>query len=140
MPTATGTAFVDGGVNSPYAATSGVADPSGPYYQTPEEQAAQVSFDPATGNGTITVTDAPSAIYFYKTVQFTTTIVATNYYGTGLDMPITTYTWGWTDYGQTPLPTVVNTTTTSAPQGQTKIIQYDYPKYQFYQYTTPPLR
>jgi len=96
-------AFVDGGKNSPYVTESGnsPAHPTKPYYLTASEASGQVSYDKATGKGTIRIYDAPAAVNSWDRVFFETAIVCVNHDKSGKDKILKAFKWGWVDKGKT---------------------------------------
>ncbi len=92
-------AFVDGGKNSPYVTMTGnpPAHPTNPYYLTPAEVTKYVSW--STDHGTIRLRDAPGAVLAHEEAYFETAVVAVNHKGSGKDMVLKAFKWGWTGKG-----------------------------------------
>jgi RHS repeat-associated protein len=127
-------AFVDGGSNSPYVTLSGnsPAHPTNPYYNSATELASP-RYANMTWNGnsgSITAYDIPTAMGKFPMGQFETSIIATNYMGTGKDVSLGTFKWGYTLLGTTPATQVINMSNMSAEH--MGIIKQDYPAYQFF--------
>lgn len=121
-------AFVDGGKNSPYVTLSGnqPAAAGKPYYLASSEVASQVSWN---GNsGTLRVYDRPNAMVNFDQSRFETAIVAINYNGTGQDLVLGAFTWGWDDFGKTLVHSGVNLTGGLSGDAKT-IVSHDYPGY-----------
>jgi len=132
-----GSAFVDGGVNSPSALDQpGGAVPGKPYYNSSSELA-----DPTVANatwrgnnsiGSITALDIPTVAVQAPSVNFETYFVLTNYAGSGQDKVVGSISWGYTSDGKgnaVPVgaPKVVATDHFSNTALQ--IISHDYPNY-----------
>lgn len=120
---------VDGGAGSFYAYQQGgvPSNPNGPYYYSQEELYGALSWNGKSGS--INVYDNVSAKSMQKNIKFTTMIVAVNYLGTGKDIVLATYNWGWTDYGRTPLHTS-NPLLISNPSARDLfIVNFYYPNY-----------
>jgi RHS repeat-associated protein len=63
---------------------------SDPYYDKPTVL--------VNNSGSITAEDSPTAPKCQQILRFETTIVATNYMGSGRDVKLATFYWGWNDY------------------------------------------
>ena len=133
-------AFVDGGKNSPYVTIAGnsPAHPTKPYYLTPAEVAAQVSF--SKDAGTIRIYDRPAAATLWDEVHFETAVVATNFKGKKKDKILKAFKWGWRGKGTKPTikkgtriagsPSGISVHSSVSP-GFRNIVKNDYPKYDF---------
>jgi RHS repeat-associated protein len=132
------TGAVDGGKNSIYVTEGGnpPAHPTNPYYLTSGEVASQVSFNTTTNSGTVRVYDNPNGQYLRKALRFETIIVATNYMGSGQDVILGSFNWGWTGQGTSTIHSATGTgisLNNSSPNGNSqKIISNDYPTYKFF--------
>jgi len=87
-------AFVDGGVNSPYAKQTGhPAQPGKPYYLTPDEFANGEAWSGSSGS--IFMSDHQNGGYSNDVSTFEVILVATNYNGTGVDQLLGGFTWNY---------------------------------------------
>lgn len=101
-------AFVDGGKNSP-AVVSG--EPPGdaikPYYMPPSwyyqpGSTMTNTWNSSTNSGSIVAYDQSGAVGAHSTDQFETSIVARNWLGTGQDLMLGSFRWGFANLGTTP--------------------------------------
>ncbi|MBI3133518.1 MAG: hypothetical protein HYZ14_02475 [Bacteroidetes bacterium] len=134
--------FVDGGVNSPMTRDPQYPDgvnPGEPYYiYTASNGGATGAVSTSNGSSDIWVYDKPNAQgNSFASVQFQTVIVATNFYGSGVDVVMGTYNWGFVNNSMTNTMMQThqsNTVNFVAPTPRTMdIIQNDYPQYKIMQ-------
>jgi hypothetical protein len=135
-----GTAFVDGGVNSPYAATTGGTMALGlPYNLTPSTDGFSANstigystWDASSQTGTVNLDDQTNAPNSIQNVNFTTYIIATNYNGSGQDVILGNITWGWSNGVSVTGKSPQFTSGSGISQTNQAIIANDYPTYNFY--------
>jgi RHS repeat-associated protein len=138
---------VDGGVgSSDYIKSNKVpASSQGPYYlgdrnaaiiaATPgmSNAAGESQWNPETNSGTIRVYDLPHQKNDVQEIRFTTIIVARNYNGSGEDLILAVYRWGFSEKGNTP---VHSGNLLFDPKGinekEMAIIKHYYPNFTFY--------
>jgi hypothetical protein len=136
-----GTAFVDGGVNSPYAASNGGSTMALglPNNLTPSTDGFSANstigystWDASSQTGTVNLDDQTNAPNSIQNVNFTTYIIATNYNGSGQDVILGNITWGWSNGVSVTGNSPQFTSGSGISQTSQAIIANDYPTYNFY--------
>lgn len=129
---------VDGAAGSVYAFSinkatgkpNGESFPGMPYYYSASEASTTVTWSKNTG--TIRVIDAPNVQNMTQSASWTSMIVATNYMGTGKDVVLGTFRWGWTSKGATPIHTGVDIIGNTPSATELNTINKFYGTYQFF--------
>jgi RHS repeat-associated protein len=128
--------FVDGGVNSPYAASEGHPAVTGqPYYIAPNDpDGSFVSWDPATQSGGVIIFDGANATTITNSTRFEVYIIATNYNNSGHDQILGSFTWGYSNSGTSSVTgnqVIFSPGNCISPVAQ-YILSNNYPNYKFY--------
>lgn len=126
--------FVDGGINSPWAAKMGHPIVEGKPYEIGPGSIGFVAWDTRTMSGGIEVGDLATASAITNTIRFEVYIVATNYNGSGLDQILGSFTWGYNNYGRSSITgsqIVFSPGNCITPLAQS-IISTNYPNYKLY--------
>ena len=118
---------VDGGVNSLFGKRYGPAHSTKPFYNTVDEQLSQLVWGGA--NGSIKVYDRPNVQNIRDVVRFQTMVVATNYLGSGQDLMLGSFEWGWKGQGSTAIHGSTINLSNSISTNSMNIMQFDYPSY-----------
>ena len=131
---------VDGAANSTYALTIdsetrkpyGESFPGKPYYYSAAEVSAKSTWNATRGSGSIRIEDSPNSQNFAETARWTSIIVAMNYMGTGKDVVLGTFRWGWTGTGTSPIHSGIKLNGNTPNTNEYNIINYSYPTFHFY--------